>query len=160
MVSLHVCMCSCFSRVWLFLATTLGTIARQVPLSSGILQARILEWVSMPSSRGSSRPRDWTLVYLHLPVLQLDSLTTEPPGKPPGGLIYYQIKCQPVASGTLQKNIKNIYKEYKKVIRIIGGYTETISQKNLYHRSVAKRSSVLFNGSPDWARLTQGNNPV
>ena len=26
----------------------------------GILQARILEWVAMPSSRGSSRPRDWT----------------------------------------------------------------------------------------------------
>ena len=24
----------------------------------GILQARILEWVSMPFSRGSSRPRD------------------------------------------------------------------------------------------------------
>ena len=28
----------------------------------GILQARILEWVAMPSSRGSFGPRDWTLV--------------------------------------------------------------------------------------------------
>jgi len=28
----------------------------------GILQARILEWVTMPSSRGSSRPRDLTQV--------------------------------------------------------------------------------------------------
>ena len=28
----------------------------------GILQARILEWVAIPSSRGSSRPRDWTQV--------------------------------------------------------------------------------------------------
>ena len=28
----------------------------------GILQARILEWVAMPSSRGSSRPRDWNWV--------------------------------------------------------------------------------------------------
>ena len=55
---------------------------------------------------------------------------------------------------------KYIYKEYMKVIRIIGGYIETISQKNLCHRSVTKRSSVLFNGSPDWARLIQGNNPV
>ena len=27
-----------------------------------ILQARILEWVAMPSSRGSSQPRDWTQV--------------------------------------------------------------------------------------------------
>ena len=26
----------------------------------GILQARILEWVAIPFSRGSSRPRDWT----------------------------------------------------------------------------------------------------
>ena len=26
----------------------------------GIFQARILEWVAMPSSRGSSWPRDWT----------------------------------------------------------------------------------------------------
>ena len=32
----------------------------------GILQARILQWVAMPSSRGSSWPRDWTRVYLHL----------------------------------------------------------------------------------------------
>ena len=30
----------------------------QAPLSMGILQARILEWVDMPSSRGSSQPRD------------------------------------------------------------------------------------------------------
>ena len=28
----------------------------------GILQARILEWVAMPSSRGSSQPRNWTQV--------------------------------------------------------------------------------------------------
>ena len=28
----------------------------------GTLQARILEWVAMPSSRGSSQPKDWTQV--------------------------------------------------------------------------------------------------
>ena len=28
----------------------------------GILQARILEWVAFPFSRGSSQPRDWTQV--------------------------------------------------------------------------------------------------
>ena len=34
------------------------------PASSvhGILQARILEWVAIPFSRGSSQPRDWTPV--------------------------------------------------------------------------------------------------
>ena len=31
----------------------------------GTLQARILEWVGMPSSRGSSWPRDWTQVSSH-----------------------------------------------------------------------------------------------
>ena len=38
------------------------TVACQAPLSMGILQARILEWVAMPSSRGSSQPRDQTQV--------------------------------------------------------------------------------------------------
>ena len=32
------------------------------PLSIGILQARILEWFAMPSSRGSFQPRDQTQV--------------------------------------------------------------------------------------------------
>ena len=31
-------------------------------LVHGILQARILGWVAMPSSRGFSQPRDWTQV--------------------------------------------------------------------------------------------------
>jgi len=35
-----------------------GCLKPQAPLSTGILQARILEWVTMPSSRGSSQPRD------------------------------------------------------------------------------------------------------
>ena len=48
------CMLSHFSRVQLF-ATT-----EEPGRLLGILQARILEWVAMPSSRGSFRPRDWT----------------------------------------------------------------------------------------------------
>ena len=38
------------------------TVACQPPLSMEILQARILEWVTMLSSRGSSQPRDQTQV--------------------------------------------------------------------------------------------------
>ena len=34
-----------FSRVWLFV--TLWTIAPQAPLSMGILQERLLEWIAM-----------------------------------------------------------------------------------------------------------------
>ena len=52
---------SCFSCVWLF--ETPWTVDQQAPLSMGILQARILEWVAMPFSRGSSQPRDWTQVF-------------------------------------------------------------------------------------------------
>ena len=44
------------------LLVTPCTVAHQAPLSMGILQARILEWVAMPSSRGSSQPGDWTQV--------------------------------------------------------------------------------------------------
>ena len=49
------------------------TIVPRAPLSVGILQARILEGVARPSSRGYSRPRDL--------ALQADSLLSEPPGK-------------------------------------------------------------------------------
>ena len=40
----------------------------------GILQARVLEWVIFPFSRGSFQPRS--------PTLQVDSLPAEPQGKP------------------------------------------------------------------------------
>ena len=46
----------------------------------GILQARILEWVAISSSRGSSRPRDRTSIS----ALAGGFFTTEPPGKPKG----------------------------------------------------------------------------
>ena len=48
------------SHVWLFV--TPWTITHQVPLSMRIFQARILEWVAMPSSRGFSQPRVQTQV--------------------------------------------------------------------------------------------------
>ena len=53
-------LCPVLSRVWLF--SIPQTVARQTPLSMGILPARILEWVAVPFSRGSSQPRDWTQV--------------------------------------------------------------------------------------------------
>ena len=51
----------------------------------GIYQAIILEWVAFSFSRQSSWPRDQTQVSSDCsqsPVLQADSLLTEPPGKP------------------------------------------------------------------------------
>ena len=52
-----VCVLSCFSRVWLCDPMDYSPPGFSV---HGILQVRILEWVTMPSSRASSRPRDQT----------------------------------------------------------------------------------------------------
>ena len=96
----------------------------------GILQARILEWVAFPFSRGSSQPRDQTQVSriaggfftswatreaqecwsgepvpspadlldpgikLGSPALQVDSLPTEPSGKPKLRLLLEKMKAK------------------------------------------------------------------
>ena len=62
-----------------------------------ILQARILEWVAMPCSRRSSRPRNWICVTQELnPCLlscllhwQVDFLPRVPSGKPKGRMTLY-----------------------------------------------------------------------
>ena len=68
--------CAVLSRVRLF--GTPFTVAHQAPLSMGILQARMLEWVAMPPSgdipNPGIKPRSLTL--------QAYSLLYEPPGKP------------------------------------------------------------------------------
>ena len=46
----------------LTLSDPMDYIASQAPLSMGILQVILLEWVAMPFSRGLSQPRDWTQV--------------------------------------------------------------------------------------------------
>ena len=53
----RLCCASLLSCVWLPWA-----VAHQAPVSMGIPQARKLEWAAMPSSRGSSQPRDQTQV--------------------------------------------------------------------------------------------------
>ena len=62
-VSVRVCVCSyayLLSCVWLFATPWLA--ACQAPLSGGFFQARILEWVAISFTRGSSRLRDRTWV--------------------------------------------------------------------------------------------------
>ena len=60
------------------LFATPWAVAHQAPLSIGILYARILEWIAMPSSRDLRRDRTQGS-----PALQVDSLPAELPGKPP-----------------------------------------------------------------------------
>ena len=68
----------------------------------GISQAKILEWVAISSSRGSSQPRDWThvsctgrqILYWHCYAKSLQSCPTlcdpidgSPPGSPVPGIL-------------------------------------------------------------------------
>ena len=69
---LCVCVVSCFSHVQLF--ETLWTIACQAPLSMGILQARMLELVAMPFSRGYLHHPEIEPMSPVDPALQVDSL--------------------------------------------------------------------------------------
>ena len=76
-------MCSLFSATAASLLQSLllcDPMDCSPPSSSvhGILQARTLEWVVMPSSRGSSQPRDQTRVF----CIAGRFFTTEPSGKP------------------------------------------------------------------------------
>ena len=66
-------MLSHFSHVWHFVTSRI--VACQAPLSMGILQARMLEWVTIPLSRGSSWLRDGTQVS----CMADGFFTTEPP---------------------------------------------------------------------------------
>ena len=54
------CVCYLLSPVQLFV--TPQTVAHQAPLSMGFLQARILEWIVISFSKGSSQHRDRTQV--------------------------------------------------------------------------------------------------
>ena len=80
--SISACMLNHFSCDPLF--ATPWTVAHQAPLSMGF--SRILEWVAMSSSRGSSWPRDWTQgsnpVSLSLQHWQAGSLPLEASAKP------------------------------------------------------------------------------
>ena len=71
--------CAVFSRsvVSSFFVTP-WTVSLQVPLSLGILQARIMEWATTPTPRGSSQPRDQTQVSC---ITQMP-LPSEPPEEP------------------------------------------------------------------------------
>ena len=72
-------MLSRFSRVSLF--ATLWTVAPPGSSVHGTLQARILKWVAMPSSRGSSQLRDRTWLFC-ISCIAGGFFNTEPLGKP------------------------------------------------------------------------------
>ena len=70
---------------------TRNPVDRSLPGSSvhGILQVRILEWVVMPPSRGSSQPRDQTRLSC-ISCTAGRFFAAEPSGKPNEASIKYQ----------------------------------------------------------------------
>ena len=65
----------------------------------GILQARTLEWVTTPSSRASSPPRDWTRISC-VYCIAGGPYTAEPPAKPKLFTVLY--KYEVITGVTLQ----------------------------------------------------------
>ena len=70
-----------------------------------MLQARVLEWVAVTSSRGSSQPRDRTRVS----SIAGRFFTTEPPGKPLAGMGEAQIHERK------KNNVSRHYIEYNPI---------------------------------------------
>ena len=83
----------------------------------GILQARIVEWVAMPSSTGSSRPRDQTLVscLLHW---QAGSLPLVLNGKPIYIYVYTSRIAESYANSVfiLLRNCQTTFHSYHTIL--------------------------------------------
>ena len=98
----------------------------------GILWARILEWIAIHLSRGSSPLRNWT----QSPALLIDSLPSEPPGKP-----IIRLKCPwkfmspiqltPDSESVLNKNF--LEEKHSTVCYFFRVFTQPIFNKLLLH---------------------------
>ena len=105
------CVLSCFSSVRLFV--TLWTVCNK-PGSSvpEVPQAKILEWIAVPSSRGSSQPKHRRNPHL-LGLLhwQVDSLPLVPPWKP-----HTKFYNHAQLAHIIMENELKLYYLYKKII--------------------------------------------
>ena len=85
-------------------------IAHQAPLSVGFLEARILEWVAMLFSRGSSRPSDQAQVSYIAGVFFTILATKETPSLVWAYLIYSKVDwCINIPAFLSLKLIGNIH---------------------------------------------------
>ena len=76
--SFSACVCMCVLSC-IQLCEAPWTVVRQAPLSMDFSRQRILEWVAISYSRGSSRSR----IEPTYPALAGRFFSTAPPGKPP-----------------------------------------------------------------------------
>ena len=100
----------CQSLCLVQLFETPGAVTLQGSSAHGILQERILEWLAMPFSRGSSQPRDQTLVS-HIGGRIFYRL--EPPGKPMQSTRSKIRKGKSGAPKNLESNIRQISQAHR-----------------------------------------------
>ena len=94
----------------------------------GILQARILEWVAMPSSRGSSPFREANPLLLRLLNWQAGSWPLAPPGKP-SKIVTPLVKSLACRFGATD---------------IGGGSVESVKDTNHWHGLLARVHLLFF----------------
>ena len=122
-------------------------LARQAPLSLGILQARILKWVVMLSSRGFSKPRDRTRISYVSCMGRQALYHPVPPGKAKTSshLSHYLII---VVDSTTEKT-----REPKKTLKQEDSEWSGRLLRN-QHFHWALKSTSLFIG---WRKMRQGS---
>ena len=123
---IHPCMLSCFCHVWLSDPTDCSPTGSSV---HGISQARILEWVPMPSARGSSSRRDGSCIsclwhWWHVGSLPLHHL----------GDAFEEVKLNEATRVEPWSN------------RLMSSYQET--QESLFSLQVSRESHVRVQKSP------------
>ena len=109
------------------------------PSVHGILQARICEWVAMPSSRRSSQPRS--------PALQVDSLPCEPQGSPHIG--NYRVSRRTV---WYRRSLLIIYFLYRMIVHWSGdcAFTDHVAENAMIMWLIV-HSQVISVWSPSWS---------
>ena len=143
-------------------------VARQAPLSMGILQAIILEWVAMSSPSGDLpnpgiEPRS--------PALQVDSLPTEPWGKPKktdkyGTPLQYSCLENPMDGGAWWAAVHGVATSWTRLSNFTSTFHfDALEEEMAIHSSVVawripgtgEPDGLLFVGShrvaQDWSNL-------
>ena len=142
---MHVCMLSRFSCVWLW-----DTVDCSLPGSSvqGILQARILEWVAMPSSQGIFPTQGSNPGLLHCRWILYHLSHQENPST----ILQYKIKVKKIKCQFLGLNIVN--QVWDLGICIL---TSSLSNSNAYwslRTADVKNNCMGFRARRTWGQIS------
>ena len=118
----------------------------------GISQARIVEWVAIPFSRGSFKPG----IESRSPALQVDSLLSETPGKPKHNMTEHKINSYQLYSNHHHHQQVSIPHNPQTILRSFSFFSpEKIVLKNDGDKTVVKfhdmgSNSLLYSTSEPW----------